>query len=129
MAPFVCLRLGQADSSELVAEADHVDEGVDVYVDFCANAEDCVVDISFGVDVDIAKLGVKHDVIGQHVIHADLSGPAPRVLHAEIVKPASACGATNAFIEELCVIDPRADIRLESRFIVQRVINQAQCWR
>ena len=58
-------------SSELVAEADHVDHRVYVYVYF--EATDAVkIGVSSRIDVDIANLGVDHQLVGQHIVGANL---------------------------------------------------------
>src|SRR5690606_41127208 len=48
-------------SSELVAEADHVDHRVYFYVDFGANAKNGVVHIRIGIDIDIAYLRIRSE--------------------------------------------------------------------
>lgn len=47
-------------SSELVAEADHVDEGIYVYVDFDF-AKRCMARSGLSIDINIADLGVEHE--------------------------------------------------------------------
>ena len=99
MAPFVCLRFDWADSLELVAEADHVDEGV--YVDVNFNfAEGCVVRGCLGIDVDIANLSVEHDVVCEHVIHAYLSCQTPRVFQVQAIEAVAFGVAAQLVVEE-----------------------------
>ena len=70
-------------TSELIAETYHVDERIDVDVDFDLLPGSFRVGRAGGLDVDVANLSVEHYVICQHIVHADLGSQTPGVFHVE----------------------------------------------
>src|SRR5690606_37078568 len=115
------------DSSEFVAEADHVDHRVDVYIDFGFGYAECAwaFDGGLGINIDIANLSVDHQAVGQHIVSTDLKGQTPRVIQLQAAEALSFALAAQVFLEECGVVNADTDIRLESRFAVQRVVNHA----
>src|SRR5690606_16086639 len=98
-------------SSEFIAEADHVDHRVDVYVDF--HLVSSQIGSTGGINIDIANLSVDHEAVRQHIVSANLEGEAPGIFH---VQPAEALAfgfAAQFVIEEPGVVDASANIGLE----------------
>src|SRR5690606_13656192 len=109
---------------ELVAQADHVDQRVDVDVNFYRGGVQ--LHGGLGADVDVANLRVDHQLVVQHVVGADLEGQAERAVEAEAVEVSSLACPGQLFIEEDGVVEAGADIGLEGRVATQRVIHCAQ---
>src|SRR5690606_30544557 len=119
-----CLRSGSG--LELVAQTDHVDPRLDVHVHAGAHAESGVVHVGLGVNVDVADLAVDHQVVGQHVVRADLGSPAPAVGGLQVAEAGGFCLAAGVAIHEPGVVDAGAHVRLEGRLGVERVVDEAQ---
>src|SRR5690554_1723791 len=67
---------------EFVAQANHVDPWFNINVNLGTTGDS--VQGGVGIDVDVTNLAVDHDVVGQHVVGAYLSGPAPGVFHIKV---------------------------------------------
>src|SRR5690606_6754197 len=100
----------------------------DVDVDFEA-AYAVQIGLAGGVDIDIAHLRVDHPVVAEHIVGPDLGSQTPGVVQAEAVEVLPFGSTAELFVEEPGVIDAGADIGLERRGVVQRVVHHAQRWR
>src|SRR5690606_24386383 len=106
----------------------YVDHRVDVYIDFGFGYAECAwaFDGGLGINIDIANLSVDHQAVGQHIVSTDLKGQTPRVIQLQAAEALSFALAAQVFLEECGVVNADTDIRLESRFAVQRVVNHAE---
>src|SRR5690606_25589932 len=79
-----------------------------------------------GFDVDVTHVGVKQQVVSQHVVHADLASQAPGVIQIEAAEAFAFGCAGQLGVEEPGVVQTQADIGLESRARIQRVVHGTQ---
>src|SRR5690554_7777488 len=117
----------QGRGSELVAQTHHVDPGIDVDVDFgLLHAESSgALDGSFGIDIDIANLGVDHPFVAEHIVSTNLEGQAKGVVQLQAAEALRLPGAAQVFLEEGGVVQTYANVGLERRTVGQRVVHHA----
>src|SRR5690606_31307888 len=109
--------------SELVAQADHVDPGVDVHVNLDPVAGQC--GLAGGVDINVANLGVDHPVVVEHVIRTDLCRETPGIVQAQAAEAVVLRSAAEVFVKEPGEVHPGAHIGFEGRAVIQRIVDQA----
>src|SRR5690554_4412859 len=109
---------------ELVAQADHVDHGVDVHID--VHRRGAEFQGGLGADVDVTDLRVDHQLVVQHVVGADLEGESEGAVQAEVLEAVILAGLRQLFIKEDGVVDTGTDIRLEGGVAAQGVIHGTQ---